>query len=60
MFLVIQHIQGISRQQMHLSSLERAPSYDNQVRFIDAFVNAIGLAKFDFELRTLKSQGRHR
>ena len=54
----MQHMQVISRQQMRVSSLEDAPSYDNQVRFIDAFVYVIGLAKFDFELRTLKSEGR--
>lgn len=54
------HMQVISRQQMRVSSLEDGPSHDNQVRFIDAFVNVIGLAKFDFELRTLKSEGRPR
>ncbi len=57
MFLVMQHIQGISRQQMRFSSLEDAISNDNQVRFIDDFVNVIRLAKFDFEFRTLKSEG---
>jgi len=32
----MQHIQGISRQQMLISSLEDAISADNQVRFIDS------------------------
>lgn len=57
-FLVMQHIQVISRQQMRVSSLEDAIFHDNQVRFIDAYVNVIGLAKFDFQVRTLKSEGR--
>ena len=56
----MQHIQGISYQQMRVSSLEDAISLDNQVRFLDAFVNVIVLAKFNFELRTLKSEGRPR
>mgnify|MGYP003403303200 FL=1 len=54
----MQHITGISRYQMRIFSLEDAISPDNQVRFIDAFVNIIDLSKLGFELRTLKSEGR--
>jgi hypothetical protein len=36
--LGMQHIKGIFRLQMLISSLEEAISPDNQVRFIDAFV----------------------
>ena len=54
----MQHITGISRHQMRISSLEDAISPDNQVRFIDAFVNSIELSKLGFEVQTLKSEGR--
>lgn len=33
----MQHIQGISRSQLHFSSLEDTISHENPVRFIDAF-----------------------
>jgi hypothetical protein len=42
-FLSMQHIIGISRQQVRFSSLEDTISPDNQVRFIDAFVESIDL-----------------
>ena len=51
----MQHITGISRQQMHFSSLEDTISPDNQVRFIDAFVEYIDLSKLDFAVKTLKA-----
>ena len=35
----MQHIQGISRHQLQMSSLEDKISVDNSVCFIDAFVN---------------------
>ena len=54
----MQHITGISRQQMHFSSLEDTISPDNQVRFIDAFVEYIDLSKLDFAVKTLKTEGR--
>ena len=54
----MQHITGISRHQMRISSLEDAISPDNQVRFIDAFVNSIELSKLGFEVQTLKTEGR--
>ncbi|WP_438967280.1 hypothetical protein [Flavobacterium sp.] len=37
----MQHIQGISRHQLQMSSLEDKISADNSVRFIDVFVHHI-------------------
>jgi transposase len=54
----MQHITGISRQQIRFSSLEDAISPDNQVRFIDAFVDNIDLSKLNFAIKTLKTEGR--
>ncbi|MDI9312623.1 MAG: hypothetical protein QM535_20605 [Limnohabitans sp.] len=44
-FLVMQHIQGISRNQSHLSSLEDKITSDNYARFIDAFIKFMDLDK---------------
>jgi hypothetical protein len=52
----MQHITGISRQQMHFSSLEDTISPDNQVRFIDAFVEYIDLSKLDFAGKNAQDQ----
>lgn len=54
----MQHIQGISRNQLRLVSLEDKITFDNPVRFIDAFVSLIDLKKIGFEPRVLKSEGR--
>jgi transposase len=54
----MQHITGISRLQMRISSLEDAISTENQVHFIDAFVEHIDLIKLGFLVQTLKSEGR--
>jgi transposase len=54
----MQHIQGISRNQLQVSSLEDTIAADNPVRFIDAFVNSIDLVKIGFTLRVLKTEGR--
>jgi transposase len=54
----MQHITGISRHQMRISSLEDAISPDNQVRFIDAFVSFVDLSKLGFSVQTLKKEGR--
>lgn len=54
----MQHILGISRHQMRISSLEDAISPDNQVRFIDAFVSFVELSKLGFSVQTLKKEGR--
>lgn len=54
----MQHIQGISRNQLQLVSLEDKISVDNPVRFIDAFVGFVDLKKIGFEPRVLKREGR--
>jgi transposase len=54
----MQDITGISRQQLRFSSLEDTISPDNQVRFIDAFVEYIDLFKLDFAVKALKTEGR--
>jgi hypothetical protein len=54
----MQHITGISRYQMRFSSLEDTISLYNQVRFIDAFVESLELAKLGFIIQTLKGEGR--
>jgi transposase len=54
----MQHITGISRHQMRISSLEDAIAPDNQVRFIDVFVAYIDLFKLGFAIQTLKKEGR--
>jgi transposase len=54
----MQHIQGISRHQLQMSSLEDKIASDNPVRFIDAFVSAIDLVEIGFKPKTLKTEGR--
>lgn len=54
----MEHITGISRHQLRISSLEDTISAHNQVRFIDAFVSLIDLSKLGFGIKTLKNQGR--
>ena len=54
----MQRIIGISRKQLRFSSLEDTISLDNQVRFIDAFVESIDLSKLGFAVKTLKTEGR--
>ena len=54
----MQHIQGISRNQLQVGSLEDTIAADNPVRFIDAFVNSIDLIKIGFTPRELKTEGR--
>ncbi|WP_082706517.1 transposase, partial [Flavobacterium sp. TAB 87] len=54
----MQHIRGISRNQMTISSLESSISTDNPIRFIDAFVEHIDLKALGFEVQILKSEGR--
>jgi transposase len=54
----MQHIQGISRNQLQVSSLEDTISADNPVRFIDDFVNSIDLVTIGFTLRVLKTEVR--
>ncbi|VXA98659.1 conserved hypothetical protein [Flavobacterium sp. 9AF] len=54
----MQHIQGISRNQLYLSSLEDKITLDNPVRFIDAFVGCIDLQKIGFVPVILKNKPR--
>lgn len=54
----MQHIQGISRNQLQICSLEDKITADNPVRFIDTFVGVIDLKKIGFEYRVLKKEGR--
>lgn len=54
----MQHITGISRNQMTIASLESSISADNPIRFIDAFVEHIDLKALGFEVQTLKTEGR--
>lgn len=43
---------------MYFSSLEDSILEDNPIRFIDFFVESISLEALDFEVQTLKSEGR--
>jgi hypothetical protein len=52
----MQHITGISLQQMRFSSLEDTISPDHQVRFINAFVGYINLSKLNFTVKKLKTE----
>lgn len=54
----MQHIQGISRNQLHLSSLEDKITPDNPVRFIDVFVVLIELEKIGFTLKQTSKKRR--
>ena len=44
----MQHISGISRQQLQISSLEDKITSENPVRFIEAFVENISLQALGF------------
>ncbi|MCC7027347.1 MAG: hypothetical protein IT265_10345 [Saprospiraceae bacterium] len=52
------HVIGIPRLQLQMSSLEDSISQENSVRFIDAFVEQLDLIKLGFEIKTLKKEGR--
>ena len=54
----MQHITGISRQQLQISSLEDKIASDNPIRFIEAFVEHISLEALGFTVITIKSEGR--
>ncbi|WP_243699517.1 transposase [Flavobacterium caseinilyticum] len=54
----MQPITGISRQQMRFSSLYGTKRSDNQVRFIVDFVEYIYISKLNFDIKTLKTEGR--
>ncbi|WP_189318538.1 hypothetical protein [Flavobacterium sp. LM5] len=55
----MQHIQGISRHQLQISSLEDTITLDNPVRFIEAFVEYLSLESLGFTSRIFKSKGKH-
>lgn len=52
----MQHIQGISRYQLQVSSLEDTISQENPVRFIDAFVSILDFKKIGFEPKEPKEK----
>ena len=56
LYLVMQHIQGISRQQVQLESLEDKISVDNSVQFIVAFVGVLDMEKLGFTVQTIKKR----
>ena len=55
----MQHIQGIPRQLLRMSSLENTISQDNPVSFIEAFVENISIDKIGFTAQTIKCEGKH-
>ena len=54
----MQHIQGISRHQLQMSSLEDKITVDNPVRLLEAFVNHINAVKLGIQPKVLKTEGR--
>ena len=52
---MMQHISGISRQQLQMSSLEEKITTENSVRFIEAFVENISLQALGFTTQGSKS-----
>jgi hypothetical protein len=54
-YLVMQHITGIPRNQLFFSSLEDILP-ENPVRFIDAFVEALSLQTLGFSVQTIKGK----
>jgi hypothetical protein len=53
-YLTMQHITGIPRNQLFFSSLEDTILPENPVRFIDAFVEALALQTLGFSVQTSK------
>ena len=54
----MQHISGISSQQLQISSLEDKIALENPIRFVEAFVENISLESLGFTVQTIKSEGR--
>jgi len=52
----MQHITGISRQQLQISSLEDKIISDNPIRFIEVFVENISIESVGFTIQTIKSE----
>jgi transposase len=57
-YLIMQHITGIPRNQMCFSSLEDTISAENPVRFVDAFIEGIELSSVGFSVQSIKAEGR--
>ena len=55
---MMQHISGISRKQLQISSLEDKITTENPVRFIEAFVENISLQALGFTAKTIKTEAR--
>ena len=54
----MEHILPHNRNQIEFVSLDDLIEQDNQVRFIEAFVEKLDLAQLHFETKTIKSEGR--
>jgi hypothetical protein len=54
----MQHITGISLQELQMSSLEDKIGTENLVRFVNAFVEHISLGSIGFTTQTIKSGGK--
>ncbi|MBK7041576.1 MAG: transposase [Bacteroidetes bacterium] len=54
----MQHILGISREQISFTCLEDFIPPHHEVSFIDAFVDSIDLIKLGFQVQALKKEGR--
>ena len=54
----MQHIAGLSRQQLQISSLEDKIALDNPMRFIETFVPYILFKSLGFTVQTVKSERR--
>lgn len=52
------YISGSNRAQMEFSCLEDAVEQDNQVRFLEAFVEKLDLKSLQFVVKELKGEGR--
>lgn len=54
----MQHINSHSRNQLEFTCLNDLIENDNQVRFIDAFVEKLELLKLGFKIKEIKNEGR--
>lgn len=55
---MMNHLQGLPREQMQLHCLETLIDADNPVRFIDAFVEHLDMSKLQFKVQVQKVEGR--
>jgi len=54
----MQHITGVYRKKMQISSLEGKITSYNPIQFIEAFVENISLQTLGFTAQTIKTEGR--